>query len=250
MSSSKLSLDSRTCCVVCENPDSKKCSVCKLVFYCGREHQKEDWPQHKLICKITPIERITYSVPSLQDSFRFEMAFERLVWPSAAVGGFSLAIELRTEYHIVEVGHVGNMNLLTEHEADYLILVAALRKILRHLNEMLPNERKGWPKHIRILSDSTSIINELNGKVGWPRALLYNLCRGPLNMFVEVEFGNRDPNRERSGPGDQIMKVEPYRDDSNNCVYNLKRGICYFMCQIGLNSLAVRGIYVYTNLSD
>jgi hypothetical protein len=51
------------------------------------------------------------------------------------VGGFSLAVELRTEYLIVDSGHVGSMTLLTENKADYLIMIAALRKVTRHMNE-------------------------------------------------------------------------------------------------------------------
>lgn len=47
--STRIDLDS-TCCIICKNPESKKCSACKLVFYCGIDHQKKDWPLHKLEC--------------------------------------------------------------------------------------------------------------------------------------------------------------------------------------------------------
>jgi hypothetical protein len=29
----------------------RKCGSCKLVFYCGKEHQTQDWSHHKLDCK-------------------------------------------------------------------------------------------------------------------------------------------------------------------------------------------------------
>ena len=31
--------------------DVKKCNGCKLVNYCGKEHQSQDWPRHKHDCK-------------------------------------------------------------------------------------------------------------------------------------------------------------------------------------------------------
>lgn len=38
-------------CVVCgKTKGLKKCSRCKIAFYCGVEHQKQDWPNHKKVC--------------------------------------------------------------------------------------------------------------------------------------------------------------------------------------------------------
>ena len=37
-------------CIVCDQPASMRCSKCKAVDYCGREHQLSDWKQHKAIC--------------------------------------------------------------------------------------------------------------------------------------------------------------------------------------------------------
>lgn len=35
----------------------KRCSRCKISSYCCVEHQKQDWPKHKLICgKVLSIE--------------------------------------------------------------------------------------------------------------------------------------------------------------------------------------------------
>ena len=34
-----------------EGTEVNKCSACTLVFYCSKEHQKQDWPHHKLDCK-------------------------------------------------------------------------------------------------------------------------------------------------------------------------------------------------------
>ena len=45
-------LDSEKRCKVCYSKENlQKCSRCKLVSYCGKEHQKADWKEHKLICK-------------------------------------------------------------------------------------------------------------------------------------------------------------------------------------------------------
>ena len=38
-------------CSVCSKEASKKCSKCKLQFYCSKQCQKEDWKNHKAICK-------------------------------------------------------------------------------------------------------------------------------------------------------------------------------------------------------
>jgi len=41
-----------TRCAVCGKDTSMKCSRCKLVFYCGKEHQIQDWRScHKSNCK-------------------------------------------------------------------------------------------------------------------------------------------------------------------------------------------------------
>lgn len=31
-----------------------RCGQCKIVFYCSKEHQRQDWKKHKLLCKKTP----------------------------------------------------------------------------------------------------------------------------------------------------------------------------------------------------
>ena len=38
-------------CIICGKEDELfKCSQCKSVFYCSREHQKQDWKNHKKVC--------------------------------------------------------------------------------------------------------------------------------------------------------------------------------------------------------
>ena len=39
-------------CAICGKGGSKNCSVCKSVAYCNQAHQKEDWSQHKIQCKM------------------------------------------------------------------------------------------------------------------------------------------------------------------------------------------------------
>lgn len=35
----------------CDQPGSKTCGGCRLVGYCSKEHQRDDWPNHKQSCK-------------------------------------------------------------------------------------------------------------------------------------------------------------------------------------------------------
>ncbi|KAG8322786.1 hypothetical protein J6590_015777 [Homalodisca vitripennis] len=38
-------------CSICQGEASKRCGGCHMVSYCGKEHQKQDWIRHKLLCK-------------------------------------------------------------------------------------------------------------------------------------------------------------------------------------------------------
>lgn len=38
-------------CRACQQPSARQCSGCKVVRYCSTACQKEDWPQHKLLCR-------------------------------------------------------------------------------------------------------------------------------------------------------------------------------------------------------
>ncbi|XP_015112114.1 SET domain-containing protein SmydA-8 [Diachasma alloeum] len=44
-------------CAVCQQPAQQKCSACKLVFYCSREHQKCHWKEHASYCRPFKIDR-------------------------------------------------------------------------------------------------------------------------------------------------------------------------------------------------
>jgi hypothetical protein len=39
-------------CVICKAKCTTICSKCKTVYYCGKEHQLQDWPKHKVICEL------------------------------------------------------------------------------------------------------------------------------------------------------------------------------------------------------
>lgn len=49
----KVSTGSSPCCSICSKEgEMKRCSGCKMVFYCSPECQMKDWKSHKLICKV------------------------------------------------------------------------------------------------------------------------------------------------------------------------------------------------------
>jgi hypothetical protein len=62
-------------CIVCLKKDGlKSCGKCKAVFYCSVDCQKNDWPDHKIVC--IPIERdattgLPVKTPKMKDGFRF-----------------------------------------------------------------------------------------------------------------------------------------------------------------------------------
>ncbi|KAJ8948644.1 hypothetical protein NQ318_022712 [Aromia moschata] len=38
-------------CEVCQQSAARRCSACKLVFYCSEDHQKSHWKEHKNVCR-------------------------------------------------------------------------------------------------------------------------------------------------------------------------------------------------------
>ena len=43
--------DGRKCIICMSEENLHLCSKCRSVNYCCKEHQKQDWPYHKTICK-------------------------------------------------------------------------------------------------------------------------------------------------------------------------------------------------------
>ncbi|XP_017782905.1 PREDICTED: protein msta [Nicrophorus vespilloides] len=37
-------------CAICKNPSEQSCSLCNEVFYCSKDHQRQDWKNHKPKC--------------------------------------------------------------------------------------------------------------------------------------------------------------------------------------------------------
>jgi len=44
-------IETSSICAICGIDSKKKCSVCGLVYYCGRDHQVLHWKVHKNLCK-------------------------------------------------------------------------------------------------------------------------------------------------------------------------------------------------------
>lgn len=38
-------------CAECKQPAELKCSACKLIWYCSKDHQKTHWKVHKSSCR-------------------------------------------------------------------------------------------------------------------------------------------------------------------------------------------------------
>jgi hypothetical protein len=65
----------------CEEPGTLVCSRCKVAKYCGREHQRASWKEHKLTCQPPPITE--YPTEPLFDVYA---NFERFVNPKPTPG--------------------------------------------------------------------------------------------------------------------------------------------------------------------
>ncbi len=39
-------------CSLCAKPASLRCTACKTVCYCSKEHQRQDWKAHKVQCRL------------------------------------------------------------------------------------------------------------------------------------------------------------------------------------------------------
>jgi hypothetical protein len=37
-------------CIICQKVTERYCSQCKLVYYCSKEHQLQDWKNHRTYC--------------------------------------------------------------------------------------------------------------------------------------------------------------------------------------------------------
>lgn len=37
-------------CLICKKSCTLNCSVCKQAYYCGKDHQNQDWSNHKIFC--------------------------------------------------------------------------------------------------------------------------------------------------------------------------------------------------------
>lgn len=59
-------------CQICEVPTTTRCTACKRVAYCCRDHQTEDWSRHKRECREMFVRHQHYldarqsSIPTLQ----------------------------------------------------------------------------------------------------------------------------------------------------------------------------------------
>lgn len=71
-------------CHVCKwpSPNLKKCSRCKVLYYCSRDHQLQDWPSHKSICKAITNVNKSYICPKNPntDEYNHYKSTSSLLW--------------------------------------------------------------------------------------------------------------------------------------------------------------------------
>jgi hypothetical protein len=52
-------------CELCSRNTTLRCSICRAVYYCGREHQLDHWPYHKLLCRAVNATSVVLNVSSV-----------------------------------------------------------------------------------------------------------------------------------------------------------------------------------------
>lgn len=71
-------------CHVCKkhNSNLKRCSMCKAVAYCSKDHQKQDWKLHKNLCKAISKSdnHLEYSTIHSEEEFRKYNISRSLLW--------------------------------------------------------------------------------------------------------------------------------------------------------------------------
>lgn len=57
-------------CPVCKQPAILKCSLCKDIAYCCKDHQKKDWKSHKNLCRPFEVNCLVILIFNLSISWR------------------------------------------------------------------------------------------------------------------------------------------------------------------------------------
>ncbi|XP_043466784.1 uncharacterized protein LOC122501412 [Leptopilina heterotoma] len=69
-------------CYICrcfgEKVNLKRCSACNMISYCSKEHQKQDWPNHKQFCRVLCQIKKDWKVDNLFESLKVKSADERM----------------------------------------------------------------------------------------------------------------------------------------------------------------------------
>ncbi|XP_043466799.1 uncharacterized protein LOC122501422 [Leptopilina heterotoma] len=60
-----------------ENVDLKRCGACNMISYCSKEHQKQDWPNHKQFCRVLCQIKKDWKVDNLFQSLKVNTVEER-----------------------------------------------------------------------------------------------------------------------------------------------------------------------------
>lgn len=75
---------------MCGKPDALGCKRCQLDFYCGTEHQRKDWPRHRLTCgAVAVVDGFLEAVRDLPAGTRVVREVPAVIFPrDSVVQGF------------------------------------------------------------------------------------------------------------------------------------------------------------------
>ena len=97
-------MDDLGTCTVCRQINSRACKACRLEHYCGREHQREDWPRHKLqTCRAPPeVSRVEGEVRARAHQRGCELHARYILFPPVVKIGRYAFIDFKLGIRVTE----------------------------------------------------------------------------------------------------------------------------------------------------
>lgn len=213
-------------CEWCGGAGTSRCGRCHVVYYCSREHQMEDWTNHKKVCKKSV--SLVMSPPNVNLP-----SASSLSCSSAANWNISnVPCSINEEMNRVSLdSNVYNLNnscIIPEKPMDFSIPNAD-ELFSTFSNDLLSSDNNFWSLIDTCNSQTISDLDLYLGKD--PMNEISNLLDQPSSSFIDSTVQNSSVNvvTESISPVNDVnlMECAPLTDICKNVVHDLnKYGIC------------------------